>query len=129
MNSSNQQDQQQANPQSLVLWASPPDRTIAARIGIAGDFLPAGKLTFSNHFSTRRSPHCSPDDAWREMAACLAPHFEDVAVSVANLEAVLESSGLAARPLYGLGDIVSAIGLPRISRIDSREHPGDCKQS
>jgi hypothetical protein len=108
MNSSNQQDQQQANPQSLVLWASPPDRTIAARIGIAGDFLPAGKLTFSNHFSTRRSPHCSPDDAWREMAARLAPHFEDAAISVANLEAALDSSDLPARPLYGLGDIVSA---------------------
>ena len=100
MNSPIQQDQQHMSPQSLVLWASPAKGTIAARVGIAGDFLPAGKLTFSTH--------CSPHDRWREMAGGLAPHFEDAAISVVNLEAVLDSSGLAARPVYGLGDIVSA---------------------
>ena len=92
----NSLDQKHKNPQSLLLWASPSGGTVAARVGVAGDFLPAGRLDFPGH------------DGWRETAAALAPHFADVTISVVNLEAVLDSSGLTARPLCGLGDIVSA---------------------
>jgi poly-gamma-glutamate capsule biosynthesis protein CapA/YwtB (metallophosphatase superfamily) len=79
-----------------ILWEAPNAEPIAARVAIAGDFLPAGKIRF-------------PVQAdWREMARRLAPHFEDIATSFVNLECALDTEGLPARPLAGLGAIVSA---------------------
>lgn len=84
------------SPPNFTLWQSPLGGTIAAQVAIAGDFLPAGKLSFPGHAG------------WRDVANPLASHFEDTTISFANLESVLDASGLAARPLTGLGDIVSA---------------------
>jgi hypothetical protein len=81
---------------SFTLWESPHAREIVARLAIAGDFLPAGKLNLP------------ADGNWRGVAQSLAPHYEDVAISCVNLESILDAHDLAARPLCGLGNIVSA---------------------
>ena len=83
------------NTPNLVLWESATAGPIAARIAIAGDFLPAGKIEL-------------PTGGWGVAATGLAPHFEDVAVAFVNLESVLDAEDLRARPLCGIGDIVSA---------------------
>lgn len=81
---------------SFTVWESLHPREVAARVAIAGDFLPGGKLNMP------------ADGNWRGLAQALAPHYEDVAISCVNLESVLDAHGLAPRPLCGLGDIVSA---------------------
>jgi len=78
-----------------VLWDSACGEPVAARIAIAGDFLPAGALT-------------RPTGGWREAAHALAPHFSDVDFAIVNLECALDAEGLTPRPLAGLGTIVSA---------------------
>jgi len=81
----------------LVLWRSgdkePP---VVARIAIAGDFLPAGKLELPG------------SDSWNDAARRLAPYFEDVATTFVNLECSIDSGGLTPRKLVGLGNIVTA---------------------
>jgi len=84
-----------------ILWsakaaASESPASIAARIAIAGDFLPAGRLSIGASAN------------WSGLAAPLAPLFEDVAATFLNLECALDTHGLCARALNGLGDIVSA---------------------
>lgn len=79
-----------------VLWQSQGNESMAARVAVAGDFLPAGKLEL---------PH---PDAWDEAAQALAPQFEDVATTFVNLECAIDTGGLSARQLTGLGQIVSA---------------------
>ena len=81
---------------NLILWETEPGQPIAARVAIAGDFLPAGNLAISPHSN------------WRGMAGNLAGHFADVATTFANLECPVGVEGCAARPLAGLGQIVSA---------------------
>ncbi|MGA8223305.1 MAG: CapA family protein [Candidatus Acidiferrales bacterium] len=81
---------------NFILWESAPVGQVAAHVAIAGDFLPAGNLKFNS------------GGGWREMAASLAPCFEDVSISFVNLESALGIDGLAPRPLNGLGQIVSA---------------------
>jgi hypothetical protein len=95
---------------ALSLWKSEPDEPIAARIAIAGDFLSAGNLSLSS------------GDGWREAARGLADHFDDVDVSFVNLECALAVESLPARPLSGLGQIVSApiAALDYLVSIDSR---------
>lgn len=83
-------------PHSAVLWERADAGPIAARVAIAGDFLPAGALAFPE------------GGCWREMARHLASLFEDVATSFVNLECTLEADGLPSRPLSGLGQVVSA---------------------
>ena len=85
-----------SNPRGLVLWESPSRDPIAARIAVAGDFLPAGALGFP------------ADLGWAGIACNIAPQFEDVDLSFANLEAPLDTEGLRARRLTGIGTIVSA---------------------
>jgi poly-gamma-glutamate capsule biosynthesis protein CapA/YwtB (metallophosphatase superfamily) len=81
---------------NLILWEAAAGQPIAARVAVAGDFLPAGKLQF-------------PAGAnWRGMARNLGRHFDDVATTFANLECPVAVEGCAARPLSGLGQIVSA---------------------
>lgn len=80
---------------NLLLWESAHVGQVAARVAIAGDFLPAGNLKFNSGHS------------WRGMAASLAPCFEDVSTSFVNLESALDVDGLAPRPLNGLGQSVS----------------------
>ena len=80
----------------LVLWESGDKEPVAARVAIAGDFLPAGKLALSG------------PDSWSEAAMALAPCFEDVATTFVNLECSIDAAGLAGRKLLGLGDIVSS---------------------
>jgi len=82
--------------QGLVLWESEGDREIAARIAIAGDFLPPGNLLLPSGLG------------WQEMAGTLEPCFGDISVTFANLECVLDAEGLTPRPLVGLGEIVSS---------------------
>jgi hypothetical protein len=82
--------------QSHVLWEAPHAEPVAARIAVAGDFLPAGNLRFPARAG------------WREVARRLAPHFDDVDTTFVNLESALDAEGLLARPLTGLGQIVSA---------------------
>jgi len=81
---------------NLTLWEAARSQPIVARIAIAGDFLPAGKVAFP------------PDCDWGSMARGLAGHFEDVDISFANLESALVVEGLAPRELSGIGQIVSA---------------------
>lgn len=90
-------------PTGKILWLSPaansagkPSGAIAARIAIAGDFLPAGRLGFG----------ATPN--WCDLAAPLAPLFEEVAATFLNLECALDTQRLSPRALNGLGDIVSA---------------------
>jgi poly-gamma-glutamate capsule biosynthesis protein CapA/YwtB (metallophosphatase superfamily) len=79
-----------------VLWKSEDNEPIAARVAVAGDFLPAGKLELPQ------------PDAWDEAARALAPQFEDVATTFVNLECAIDTGGLGARQVTGLGQIVSA---------------------
>lgn len=80
----------------FVLWEAPNGGPVVARIAIAGDFLPAGKLTFPENRN------------WGTMADCVKPCFADIEASFVNLESPLDVTGLTARPLCGLGQIVSA---------------------
>jgi hypothetical protein len=80
----------------LVLWKSNDEEPVVARIAIAGDFLPAGKLELPG------------PDSWSDAATALGPCFEDVVTTFVNLECSIDSDGLTARKLVGLGDIVSA---------------------
>jgi len=79
-----------------TLWASAEHGSIVARVAIAGDFLPAGRLAIPEGHS------------WRQMAGGLAACFEDVSATFLNLECCLDSATLLARTLCGLGDIVTA---------------------
>jgi hypothetical protein len=83
------------NSRNLVLWESGVGGPVAARIAVAGDFLPAGKIEL-------------PTGGWSVAAARLADHFKDVAAAFVNLECVPGAEGLRARPVCGIGDIVSA---------------------
>lgn len=80
----------------LTLWRAPHHAAIAARIAIAGDFLPAGKLSTAN------------GACWRDLAKSVSPHFDDVDATFLNLECALDVEGIAPRPLNGIGQIVSA---------------------
>lgn len=85
----------------MILWQSRTDAAIAARIAVIGDFLPAWKYAHER-------PQLGSASSWGKMAERLASHFGDVDASFVNLECTLNASGLQARPLNGLGDIVSA---------------------
>ena len=80
-----------------LLWKSPAadSQPIAARIAIAGDFLPAGKLNCQGV-------------SWSELAAPLSASFADVDATFVNLECSLDAEGLPPRALNGIGDIVTA---------------------
>ncbi|HEX4074561.1 MAG TPA: CapA family protein [Candidatus Acidoferrales bacterium] len=84
------------NERKLLLWKSGGKEPTVARIAIGGDFLPAGTIEWR------------PPDEWSGAARTLAPHFENVATSFVNLECAIDTGGLAARKLAGLGSIVSA---------------------
>jgi hypothetical protein len=82
--------------EDLILWESGERVPIVARVAIAGDFLPAGKLAV-------------PDDGnWSEQARLLRGYFADVDTTFVNLEAALDCDSLAPRVLTGLGQTVSA---------------------
>ena len=83
-------------PHTHVLWHASDAQSVAARIAIAGDFLPAGNLQFPT------------PSGWRKMAQRLSAQFDDVDASFINLECALDASHLTARPLNGLGEIVTA---------------------
>ena len=84
------------SPSGETLWASAEHGAIVARVAIAGDFLPAGRLAIPEGHS------------WRQMAGGLAACFEDVSATFLNLECCLDSGALLPRTLCGLGDIVTA---------------------
>jgi hypothetical protein len=81
---------------NFTVWQAESPTPVAARIAIAGDFLPAGRLLIA------------PDSSWSAQADRLAVHFEDIDTSFVNLEASLRVGGLVPRSLMGLGQIVSA---------------------
>jgi Bacterial capsule synthesis protein PGA_cap len=81
---------------SLVLWESTTAVPIAAKIAIAGDFLPAGAITVP------------APNGWRTAAVTLASYLGDAALSFVNLECPLDTNNLPPRKLCGLGQIVSA---------------------
>jgi hypothetical protein len=83
------------NSSSLVFWNSGRVQRIVARIAITGDFLPAGSLSLR-------------PGGWVAAARLIAPTFEGVDVSFANLEAPLDTRELPARPIAGIGQIVAA---------------------
>jgi hypothetical protein len=84
------------NGDDLILWESGEQGPIAARVAIAGDFLPAGKLAIAD------------DGGWSDAACRLQGYFADVDTTFANLEATLDSASLVPRVLTGLGQVVSA---------------------
>lgn len=81
---------------SLILWESATAAPIAAKIAIAGDFLPAGAITVPAL------------NGWRTAATALADYFDDTSLSFLNLECPLHTENLPPRKLCGLGQIVSA---------------------
>lgn len=85
----------------MIFWESNERHSIAARVAVAGDFLPAGRLNL-------KTPLADPRELWRKMANHLAQLFDDVSVSFVNCEATLDTANLAPRRLGGLGDVVSA---------------------
>jgi hypothetical protein len=85
----------------MILWQAQNAAEIVARVAMIGDFLPAWK-----HADER--PRLNTRTDWKRMAEPLALYFADVGISFANCETTLNSTGLDARPLDGLGDIVSA---------------------
>ncbi|HTZ75268.1 MAG TPA: CapA family protein [Candidatus Aquilonibacter sp.] len=80
----------------LTVWRRDESTAIAARVAIAGDFLPAGDI------------HLAAGMSWREAAAPILPHLSDVDVTLANLECPIDVRELCARPLNGIGQIVRA---------------------
>jgi len=80
----------------MILWESGEREPIAARVAIAGDFLPAGKLALAS------------DGSWGDEARGLHEYFADVDTTFANLEAALDCESLVARAVAGLGQVVSA---------------------
>jgi poly-gamma-glutamate synthesis protein (capsule biosynthesis protein) len=83
-------------PTGEVLWRPAEHQPVVARIAIAGDFLPAGRLAIPESHS------------WRQMASGLTGLFNDVSATFVNLECCLDSETLQPRTLCGLGDIVTA---------------------
>jgi capsule synthesis protein PGA_cap len=85
------------NEARMVLWQSPDadSQPIAARIAVAGDFLPAGDLNCNGA-------------AWSDLAAPIAAAFADVDATFVNLECPLDAHELQPRTLNGIGDIVTA---------------------
>jgi poly-gamma-glutamate capsule biosynthesis protein CapA/YwtB (metallophosphatase superfamily) len=81
---------------SHVVWRAENSGPAVARVAVAGDFLPAGRLQLPQ------------SDAWAGAASALAPNFDDVATTLLNLECVIDAAGLSARKLVGLGQIVCA---------------------
>jgi hypothetical protein len=79
---------------NYVVWDSAIGEEISTRVAIAGDFLPAGRLSFP------------PGGSWRDMASNLAEYFDDVTTTFANLECPVGDKSLPSRPLHGLGQIV-----------------------
>lgn len=84
------------NSRAQILWQSHDGAVAATHLAIAGDFLPAGKITL---------PAAT---GWKEAARALAPVFADVSQSFANLECALDAENLPPRALTGIGEIVSA---------------------
>lgn len=84
------------NMSSQTLWESPNAEAAAAYIAIAGDFLPAGKIVLPEGLD------------WNAAARALAPVFEDVTISFANLECALDAADLPPRAIDGIGEIVAA---------------------
>jgi Bacterial capsule synthesis protein PGA_cap len=82
-------------PASHLLWRSTRSVPVVARVGVSGDFLPAGSLSL-------------PAGGWGEAARDVAPIFQDIAVSFLNLECPLDTVGLPACPVAGIGAIVSS---------------------
>jgi poly-gamma-glutamate capsule biosynthesis protein CapA/YwtB (metallophosphatase superfamily) len=81
---------------SLVLWESKPHQPSLFKVAVAGDFLPGGELTV-------------PDGStWESMAGGVAKYFQDVVISIANLEGPLEIRGLLPRPKAGPGQNLGA---------------------
>lgn len=85
----------------MILWEAGQSSTIVARAAVVGDFLPAWKFA-------AETPRLETSEDWEHMARSLASRFDDVALSFVNCECSLNTTGLAPRPLDGLGDIVSA---------------------
>jgi Bacterial capsule synthesis protein PGA_cap len=79
----------------MILWQSPAAEPVAARIAIAGDFIPAGNLDV-------------PSGGWHEAAQTLAPTFAGCDATFLNLECALDCADLRPRPPAGLGQTVSA---------------------
>lgn len=88
----------------MILWQSQKTPEIAARVAVVGDFLPAWKRADER-------PRFNAASAWKRMAEPLAPYLAEVGISFVNCESTLNAAGLDARPLDGLGDIVSAPGM------------------
>lgn len=81
---------------SLSLWRSTTAGCVVTRLAIVGDFLPTGNVPTTEGAS------------WRDLVRPLSPHFDDVAITFANLECSIEPGGLPRRTLNGIGEIVSA---------------------
>jgi poly-gamma-glutamate capsule biosynthesis protein CapA/YwtB (metallophosphatase superfamily) len=81
---------------SLILWNSSKRDPVVTRVAIAGDFLPAGGLSFTEGKS------------WSEMARGLSAYFKGVGTSFANLEGTVDTSDLRPRHVCGLGQTISA---------------------
>lgn len=86
---------------SLTLWNAPGSLPTVARVAVIGDFLPAWKV------AAEQRPMTTPAH-WPQKAKDLELCLNDTSISVVNCECPLDCAGLEARPLNGLGDIVSA---------------------
>ncbi len=79
----------------MLLWQKSESEPIC-RVGIAGDFLPAGGLTLPKNRT------------WSDLAEEIAENFRDLDISIVNLECPLAVDGLPPRLKMRLGGTFSA---------------------
>ncbi len=79
----------------LLVWESPRQEPPVCAVGVAGDFLPY-----------RLAP--PEGGSWAGMAEALRPYFDDLAVTLVNLEGPVAVEGLPPRAKLGLGHNLSA---------------------
>ena len=79
----------------MLFWQNK-NAHVAFRIAIAGDYLPAAGL------------HPPAAHGWTSMAANFSNYFQDVDLSIVNLECPLDVESCAVRPKIGLGDSFAA---------------------
>jgi hypothetical protein len=81
---------------SFPVWRTPTSAPVVSRVAICGDFLPAGSLGFG------------AGETWETKATLLAPTFENVDATFANLECTVGAASLPARAINGIGQNVRA---------------------
>jgi poly-gamma-glutamate synthesis protein (capsule biosynthesis protein) len=81
---------------TFTVWRSATAKPVLTRVAICGDFLPAGSLQFA------------AGETWESKAHLLAPAFDDIEATFANLECTIGVASLPPRAINGIGQNVRA---------------------